>query len=223
VALLEDSLDTLQVFLLDLDLLRNNPAYDPEKVLSATELEQAGRFATPQLRNRFVSRRWILRTILSDYCNEGPEGLSFETGEYGKPFLSQHPIQFSFSHTRNNAAIAIADSGQVGIDIETIPSMETCNEVASRLLTGKEDIQHLISNEEEYRLAFLHYWTLKEAMIKAIGEGLSRDLKDIEFQSINPRPLLSRIPDSYGNIANWNLHKIYLEKQQCMVAAAYRN
>ena len=100
--------------------------------------------------------------------------------------------------------------------------METCREVAARLLTANEDIQYLQTKDKEYRLAFLHYWTLKEALIKASGEGLSRELTDIEFKRTSPNPLLSRIPDSYGAIQDWKLQTIFLHKQECLIAFAHR-
>ncbi len=220
---LEEFLDSIRIFLLDLEKLQNNPAYDPERILSKEELSRADKFATRELRNRFVSRRWILRKILSEFCDEQPHSLQIHTGKYGKPYLAGEPVQFSFSHTQNNAVIAIAYTGSVGIDIETLPSTETCTEVADRLLTQNEDIQHLRALDEEYRLAFLRYWTLKEAIIKASGEGLSRDLKEIQFEQISPAPVLSRIPLSYGDKSEWKLHAVYLEMRHCMVATAHRN
>lgn len=214
--------DTLEVFLVELDRLHLNSSYAPEEMLSPQELERADKFATQQLKNRFVARRWVLRMVLSGYCSLEPHALEFHEGEFGKPYLRDQPIEFSLSHSKGTAAIAIARTGLVGIDVETLPSMDTCREVAATLMTRNEDIGHLLSQENEYRRTFLYYWTLKEAIIKAKGEGLSRNLHEIEFHEVIPEPVLSKLPASYGEFEHWNLNTAYIENRRCMLAVAHR-
>lgn len=214
---------SIQVFLIDLDRVQQNAIFDPGLVLSVEELAQAEKFATAELKKRFVSRRWVLRTILSDYCRIEPQALQLQREENGKPFVIGRPVQFSFSHSRGNAAIAIAESGLIGIDIEGLPSIETCTEVADRLLTANEAKGMPVSRNFDYRKSFLRYWTIKESIIKATGEGLSRDLHDIELNTVNQQPVLSKLPASYGQTGEWVLRNAYLDDRQSMLALAYRN
>lgn len=104
------------------------------------------------------------------------EDLKYKYGLKGKPYLEKSSLYFSISHCNNVIVCAISDNN-IGIDIEDIKTINKF--VVKKSLTDIEKIRLLSSNNnEEY---FFRIWTLKESLIKAIGDGLSYGMKNIEF------------------------------------------
>jgi 4'-phosphopantetheinyl transferase len=130
-------------------------------------------------------------------------------------------LQFNFSHSRNLAVIATTPLGNIGVDIETTPTIETCREVSSRVLSAKALQDYGSLPDEEFIQVFLRQWTMKEAILKATGEGLSREMVEIEFSSMNPSPELSRLPEGYGIPDNWHLQFITVSEHGCLIAVAH--
>ena len=99
----------------------------------------------------------------------------FEYGQHGKPFLVGHPeIHFNLSHCREAAICMIADK-PVGIDIESIREFK---ESLVRYTMNDDEIRQI---EQAVRpdLEFIKLWTMKEAVLKLSGEGISRDMKSV--------------------------------------------
>jgi 4'-phosphopantetheinyl transferase len=83
------------------------------------------------------------------------------------------------SHTWGFVACAMARD-EVGVDVEASDRM-TDFDIADRLF-APEDAQLVKSAPPEERACtFFRFWTLKEAFIKATGEGLRRPLDSFSF------------------------------------------
>ena len=85
-------------------------------------------------------------------------------GEYGKPYIENGKF-FSISHSGDIAVLAISDN-EIGIDIEK--PREIDKNIIKRCFTDKE-AEFTGSSSEK----FIRIWTLKEAVSKLFGEGLS--------------------------------------------------
>ena len=99
----------------------------------------------------------------------------FGYGEHGKPYILGHPdIHFNLSHCREAVVCALSDQ-PVGIDVESV------REYSESLLqyTMNADEVMRISQAERPELEFIRLWTMKEAVLKLTGEGITNDLKDI--------------------------------------------
>jgi 4'-phosphopantetheinyl transferase len=96
--------------------------------------------------------------------------------EYGRPFL-QLPvgIDFNISHSGKYVLCAISAGGKVGIDIEEIHNIDI-HDFADQL-TAEE--LAWIDEAPDRSNEFFRIWTIKEAVIKADGRGLSIPLKEI--------------------------------------------
>ena len=105
------------------------------------------------------------------------EDLKYIIGLNGKPCLKKGSPFFSISHC-DNIVVCIISERNVGIDIEDIK--EANKFIVNKALTQKEKIQlsSLNMDRNEY---FFRIWTLKEALLKNIGDGLSYGIKNIEF------------------------------------------
>lgn len=97
----------------------------------------------------------------------------FEYGEHGKPRIVGHPdIHFNMSHCRE-AAICALSSHPVGVDVESIREY---HESLVRYTMNEREVQE-IEQAERPAVAFIRLWTMKEAVLKHAGIGISNDVK----------------------------------------------
>ena len=154
-------------------------------ILTDDELDRADRFCFEIDRRRFIAARGILRSILSCYLAICPGHLRFCYNQYGKPCLapefSSSLLNFNLSHSGSMALYAITRNMEIGIDVERVRSDFEYEEIAKRFFSINE-VANLRTMPTEKRLeAFYHYWTRKEAYIKAQGKGLSLPLDGFDF------------------------------------------
>ena len=183
---------------------------DLPSLLSETERERASRFTFEKDQARFTSCRASLRILLGRYTGIAPGKLTFRYEPQGKPALAGVPgWQFNVSHSRDLAAIAISRYDAVGIDLERIDPDFPRNEVAPDILAADEirDLALLpVASQPDY---FFQLWTLKEALLKSAGGGLSLDPRDIRIRlgpNLDPE-LISAPPD----FTHATLHRFSLD------------
>ncbi len=156
------------------------PPFHPDLLagfLSPDEQDRAARFRFPYLRERFRNGRGMLRHLISQASGVPPSQLQFTYSDKGKPSLQNFPeLQFNVSHSGDFWACAIGSGPPLGLDIEQIRPMPDCNAIARRFFARSECSALNCIDEREKPAAFFRCWTRKEAYIKAIGDGLSRDL-----------------------------------------------
>ena len=91
------------------------------------EREKASRFRTAELRQEWTVARGALRCILRACTRINPRTLVLGAGPHGKPELvgPGEDIPFNLSHTPSLALLAVAGTGRVGINAETVhPGIE---------------------------------------------------------------------------------------------------
>ncbi len=154
------------------------------RTLSQAERDRAMRFCSLPDRNRFITRRGILRQICSAYLAVEPERLRFEQGPWGKPRLAGCPdhndLQFNMSCSHMVAVYAFTLGREVGVDVEQIHHKLAWQSSAATCLTGRERALLQIMPAESQAGAFFTLWTRKEAYVKARGTGLSTPLNQID-------------------------------------------
>ena len=92
----------------------------------------------------------------------------FEYNKFGKPSLVSYPgIHFNMSHYKRAVSCLIANH-PVGVDIEEITQVDL--DVARYVLNQNEYDRVIASNEPDIEFSIL--WTMKESLIKLIGEGI---------------------------------------------------
>src|ERR1035441_3033327 len=104
--------------------------------LSREEEQRAARFRSIELQDRWTVARGALRCILAAYARCEPGVLVFREEPHGKPVLTWpvEDILFNLSHTGGLALVAIAGSGRVGIDAETVRSEIEVEELSRRFV-----------------------------------------------------------------------------------------
>jgi phosphopantetheinyl transferase len=156
-------------------------------VLSDAELRKADSFLTQDLKNHFKQRRAFRR-----YCGALALGSAlplskvvFETTEKGRPYLPELPgCWLSFSSCRLGYLGAWSSMHCVGVDIEDqLRSLEAPVVELARWYFSKAEAIAIEGMGDPARMdAFLKLWTLKEAALKSVGEGLPFGLDAFAFE-----------------------------------------
>lgn len=160
-----------ELWRIDLDA---SPSAEALGMLSASERARAERFALPRRRARYLAARCGLRRILSARTGIDGGALPLREGLFGKPFLESSPAcAFSLSHSHDVALVALADGGEIGVDVEVFRAFAHALALAERFCTATERATLAQRTEQERDLALLFGWTRKEACLKAVGRGLT--------------------------------------------------
>lgn len=164
------------------DLSAFNDTLKPwHEQIMALDAERLSRIVEPHARHRFLTHRTLLRTVLSSYLGVTPATLSFTNAPQGKPSLVSQPgIQFNQSHSCGRDwdiwALAVSQSGAIGLDIEGRHEIPRAEQLALRVLSATEREALALAaqrSERDRDQAFLWGWTRKEALLKAIGAGFA--------------------------------------------------
>lgn len=175
------------------------------QTLSADERSRAERFHFLQHRQRAIAARGILRAILGQYLGQDPAGLRFDYTPHGKPVLvptaNALPIEFNLSHAEDVMLCAITLESPVGIDLEQIHPVSDLARLTDRFFAPSEHERIQALPQDEQSAAFFQYWTVKEAVLKAIAQGLG-GLETLELTFIQDQPQLLRAP---GGVNAWEV------------------
>lgn len=175
-----------------------------EAVLSHDERRRADAMTDPAARRQYLAGRLALRAILGRCTGRPPAALIFTRGPHQKPELAPMPgapaWRFSLAHTRGMILIAAGAGGAIGVDVESRRRrLRNFEGLIRRNLTPAEQ-QAVQSRPPAGRQAlFLHYWTAKEACLKAIGTGLARPPKTLHVNIINQADAVCRPADATGD------------------------
>ena len=143
--------------------------------LDSCEATQAGRYVRPRPRRQFTLCRAALRALLCDRLGCRNDQLSFGTSRYGKPHAlldgSRARVGFNVSHGGVHGLIALAPAARVGVDVEECDDRRDLDGIARRVFTAAEQAQLArLDGADKVRL-FFDLWTMKEALMKALGTG----------------------------------------------------
>ncbi|GGI25682.1 4'-phosphopantetheinyl transferase family protein [Pedobacter mendelii] len=139
-------------------------------VLTDDELNKASKFKQESDTKRYVIGKFCTKMILAKMMNKKPADIHFEFSEYKKPYIND--INFNISHSGDYVVIAFS-TYSVGIDIEAINPVLDYQELIHQCFNG-EEIKKIIDLD-----SFYLFWTRKESLLKATGEGLINDLPTI--------------------------------------------
>jgi 4'-phosphopantetheinyl transferase len=142
-------------------------------ILDEAERARATRFVFERDRRHFVAAHAWTRLVLARCLGCTPQALRIAASPQGKPYLVNASAEmcFNLSHAGERALLAIGHDRPVGVDIEQHRSLDPM-ELARRFF-ARDEIDALEKLDAESRIeAFFRCWTRKEALIKAIGDGL---------------------------------------------------
>jgi 4'-phosphopantetheinyl transferase len=174
--------DDLHVWWLHLD------DHAPQRYVSAlgeAERTRADRLRTASGYRSFVLTRAVLRRLLAGYV--GRSDVVFRYGPHGKPALAGGAqVAFNVSHTRSRAVLAFRACGRVGVDIEEVRANVAGDRLADRFFVPAEAAALRALPPADQLAGFFRCWARKEAVVKAVGDGLSHDLRSFTV-SVDPQ------------------------------------
>jgi len=173
--------------------------------LADDERERSERLRSERDRRRFVVARGALRDVLARYVDTEPDQIRFAYNAFGKPELSPEigtpgRLRFNLSHSADLALIAVAADADVGVDLERVGDVAggggtggtNYTEIARCFFSAAEFDQLKRAPSHLQQEAFLDGWTMREAYVKARGEGLGDDPVEFadrwSFFSLRPAP-----------------------------------
>lgn len=157
---------------------------DDWQLLDADEKARAQRFRFEADRQLFVRAHGLLRRVLTLYGRGAAADWRFRLGPAGKPALcpEHHPDQgqlcFNLSHCRGMVAVAVAWRRALGVDVEALASLGEVDALAETILAPSERRQFQACDSAQRPGVLLERWTLKEAVLKAMGSGLGEIAPD---------------------------------------------
>jgi len=179
-------------------------------VLSDSELQRADSFLTEDGKAHFMQRRAFRR-----YCGAVVLGvprplsrIAFRETEKGRPYLPNLPnFSFSFSSCRFGFLGAWSSTHGIGVDLEDKTRNLEAAELAQRFFSEAEAKAVKGAGGPARLRIFFQLWSLKEAALKSIGEGLPFGLDAFEFE-LAPNPRVVHAPCEHGGPERFDAHLI---------------
>jgi len=131
------------------------------------------------------------------------------------------PLRFSLAHTEGLVALAVTLRSAVGIDVEPRSRRVTVHEIARRFFSPSEAAALDALPPEQQPDAFLDYWTLKEAYVKATGLGLHAPLERFSFARTSP-PVIVFAPGIDDEPSAWQFARLDLGADHVAALAVRR-
>lgn len=176
--------DAVHVWQVWLDRVADRDVRGYERILAADELARAARFVLDRDQRRFVVARAALRQVLAAYLELAPDQLEFDYGVRGKPVLRAWPesngLRFNIAHSEELALVGVASKSDLGIDVEYARPMPDALSIAEHYFSLPERTALSSAEGQTREHTFFTYWTRKEAVLKATGDGLSLPLDQVD-------------------------------------------
>ncbi len=171
--------------------------FDASSELTDDELERAAKFRFDRDRQRYVVAHVALRRLLGRYLGVAPRSVPLVRQDGGKPALAgSETLAFNMSHASDLGLFGFRREGSLGVDVERIRPNIEISSIAERFFTPTESKQ---IDHAEGDTRFRHFfttWVRKEAVLKAVGQGLAMPLSSIDVSPDEPAaPLVTSLAD----------------------------
>jgi 4'-phosphopantetheinyl transferase len=110
---------------------------------------------------------------------------------HGRPRLPGTGLHVSISHSGTTVAVAVSHAGEVGVDVQQVVD-ESVHEL-SPLVLAESEARHVAVARD-----FFIYWTRKEALVKATGDGVAVPLGAVVVTPPGTPPRLLGYPRPGG-------------------------
>lgn len=164
--------------------------------LSEDEVSKTHKLQCEEDRNSYIAAHALLRQSLSVIGNTSPHSWRFSTSQNGKPRVVSTPelpeINVNLSHTHGMVVVSLSKNFDVGVDVE---KLDRDIELEFWDYVLEENESQGLSRLPEHRrvISFIELWTIKEALLKASGQGLTVKMNKISC-ALNPGRLLDAGP-----------------------------
>ena len=168
-----------------------------DRLLSDVEVQRSVRLHRAEDRTRQRLGAVLLRLAAGSVLGETPERVRVErtcprcSAPHGRPLLPGSGLHASITHSGDVVGLALTRIAPVGLDVERIAAVDL-DELAGMVLQPDERAPD--------GDAFFTYWTRKEAVVKATGDGLAVPLSRVRVTAPGQRPELLAYPGHDGGL-----------------------
>ena len=154
-------------------------------LLSTEEIQALSERGTPKRITERIAGRIAAKRAVSKITGWDPRLIRIENKESGAPTAwmdQQQGPHVSISHSQNHAVAMVSHQHPVGVDLEAIearstPFLEEWLSPSERTLVGRNPTHQTLA------------WSAKEAVLKALGEGMALNPREIELDHIGEKHL----------------------------------
>ena len=190
--------------------------------LVETDRIRLDRFLRFEDKLAFALGRQLVQTMLSECAPEPSGGWPLEVGDSGKPRLLRSDnvpdLRFNITHSAGLVAVAVTLGREVGIDAESVRDDIDHFEIARTYLPTAEVTLLRVLDGKHQRDAFFALWTLREAYLKATGQGITTPLPHIHFALDPPAAFLD---SSDVALREWFLWQSKITPSHIVAVAAH--
>lgn len=158
--------------------IRNLNIEEISKKVSEERLKKAEKYKYDADRVRAIAAHYLLNDMIEQLNINIKTPVSPVVDSHGKPHIydenEKDLFEFSLSHSGDYVACIISDK-KCGIDIERV-SERPFEKIAARVC-HEDELKDINGDVKR----FYDYWTLKESILKAVGLGLSLDMRSFKL------------------------------------------
>lgn len=175
--------------------------------MNAEEQARAQRFVRAEDRRSFTAAHGALRLLLGAMLDAAPQSFAFAANLYGKPRLApERGVEFNMSHSGGIVLLGFARRVPIGVDVEAIRPMSERAAIVRRYFHPGEAADFARVPPGEAEGAFFRCWSRKEAVVKALGLGMSLDLHRYRVACIpGAKPEVLALEGDDAPQGNWSL------------------
>lgn len=179
-------------------------------LLAVSDAARAKAMSDAAERRHFVLRRCfqaVFVKVIVDWSGPIDDLLLVHATDKPPRCLRAPQLSLSFSSSGPIAIACAAPQAALGIDIERFRHIDRASDVASRFFTTAEAANIAGLPEHEQGVAFLKFWSAKEAGLKATGKGIVSGLNNFTLFLPDGQgpPTLTGAP---GGARTWHLHEL---------------
>lgn len=181
-----------------------------EAVLDDADRAHVARFRFEADRDLALASRALQRRALSASAPAiAPSAWRFAADANGRPVITAPegapPLVFSAANTRGLVGCAVAEAGELGLDLETYRD-DAPADLIDRYFAPAERAALAALPEPARPQRFVELWVLKEAYLKARGIGLGGiPLEQVAIRLDDGAPRLVLAPALADDAASWQL------------------
>lgn len=187
-------------------------------LLPAPEVDRLSAVVAP-LRSPRLCAQAALRTLVADAIGSTPLLVQLARDGRGKPYLvGNSGLHLNLAHSGRYAMVSLTRAGPIGVDVELPRAVSGLRSLARTMLADREYHWWCQLAEPAASEALFRRWTYKEAVLKALGLGLSGDLRAVSIRpGSDGQPVLETLPAGADPPPQWTLRDLFA---QCRIPAA---
>lgn len=181
-------------------------------LLDTEELSRVQRRRNPAEGEALALAYALHRLLLARLSGLEPRAVPLWRDALGCPRVGDTLLGTSLSHTGPWVALAACTAGPVGVDVESLARLEVLPEIADSICHPAERGTLAGLEAPARAMALMRLWVRKEALLKAAGVGLEREMSGFSVLAdevpLNPEEdritrleMLAVGPDCLGAVA----------------------